>query len=83
MTVGVGELYSSHSGRSEVMYCSKRGAELAVLTEKDIVVTLVYLPELLMKIQEAQKPRARELLHKQRRNELKEYEVQAKVLSFN
>lgn len=84
--IDVGEAYPStnHSGIMEVMLY-ERGRNITTSPEKtDIVVTPEDIPELLQKIQQAQKPKAKELLAKQlARGKLEEYKVQAKILTFS
>jgi hypothetical protein len=48
----------------------------------EIIVTPEKVPMLLEAIREAQEPRAKELLHSQRKRELRELETKAKILTF-
>ena len=82
MPVDVAEIYpnKNHSAM-ELMYYERK--QITVPEKNDVLITPEDIPDLLLKIQEAQKPRAREILAAQRsRNKLKEYQVQAKILSF-
>lgn len=82
MSVDVGQVYpSTSSGIMEVMYYEKQ--QIVVPEKNDVLITPEDIPELLQKIQKAQKPRAREILAAQRKRDgLNEYKVQAKILSF-